>query len=91
MSLSALQPIMANIQLMIMIIAAILHILFASGVAKDIGNLQRMNIKPQFLSGSTWVMATLIGGVFVLLVYWLFHHSSLARSSGPLKEYHRER
>ena len=76
---STLEPTISHIQLLIMVIAAVLHVLFASGVARDVGNLHRLGIKPLFLSGSTWVMATLIGGILVLAIYWLMHHSSLAK------------
>lgn len=61
------------------VLNVILHLLFASGVAKDIGNFHRKGIPTQFIPGMAWVLATLIGGIWVLAVYWLMHHSSLAR------------
>lgn len=70
----------SSIATIVFILNVILHILFAAGVAKDVGNLNRMKIPTQFVSGSIWVLATLIGGVLVLALYWLMHHSALARN-----------
>ena len=73
------QQTIAHFGLLILILNAILHVIFASGVAKNVGNLHRLGIPTQFIPGYAWVLATLIGGILVLAIYWLMHHSSLAR------------
>jgi len=87
-----LQQSINHFHVVILVSTVILHIIFASGIAHDIGNLHRLNIKPVLLPGNAWVMATLIIGIWVVLSYWLMHHSSLARSATMIKEsyeYHR--
>jgi hypothetical protein len=68
-----------GIDQILLVLNAILHVIFASGVARDVGNFNRQHIPTQFISGMAWVLATLLGGVLVLAIYWLMHHSSLAR------------
>ena len=74
-------PTIATISQLIFLLNALLHIIFAAGVARDVAQFNRIKASPHFVSGMIWVLATLIGGVFVLLVYWLIHHSSLGRST----------
>lgn len=64
---------------MLAILVVILHIFLATGVAKDIAYLHEKGGKPLFASGTVWVMAVLILGLWALLIYWLIHHSNLAR------------
>lgn len=71
---------MNSISMILFILSIILHILFATGVAKDVGNLNKMKMPTQLVTGTVWVLATLIGGVLVLGLYWLVHHSALARN-----------
>ncbi len=68
-----------NIQLLILLLNVLLHIIFAAGTAHDINQLHRVGITPRFIPAFAWVLATLIGGIFVLALYWLMHHSTLAR------------
>lgn len=70
---------MSNIATIILILNTLLHVLFASAIARDVGQLNRLHIQPRLLSGMTWVLATLIGGILVVGLYWLVHHSALAR------------
>lgn len=65
---------------LVMLINGILHIIFAGAVAKDAGRLQKMGQATLLVSAHTWAFATLIGGVFTGVVYWLMHHSTLTRS-----------
>jgi phage shock protein PspC (stress-responsive transcriptional regulator) len=60
-------------------LTALVHLLFAAGVAKDIGNMTKRNLFPQLVPGYVWVLASLLSGVWAVLIYWLMHHSSLAR------------
>lgn len=69
----------SNIELLILLLNIILHIIFASGVARDVSHLNKAGLFPRFIPGIAWVLATLIGGILVLALYWLMHHSTLAR------------
>lgn len=68
-----------NLQVLLILINAILHLLFAGAVARDAGNLYRMNQRPALVSAPTWAFATLIGGVIAAAIYWFIHHSTLTR------------
>lgn len=68
-----------HIGLMIAIISAIIHLIFASAVARDAGHLVKQHRTTYLVSGVTWAFATLMGGVFVAAIYWLMHYSTLAR------------
>lgn len=57
----------------------VLHLFFAAGIARDVGQLEKLSQSPRFVPGYIWVLATLIGGVWVALAYWFMHHSSLAK------------
>lgn len=70
----------ANISAVIFFVNVILHLIFAAGIAKDVGNMHKRDTQPQFVPGYAWVLATLLGGVFVAVAYWFMHYSSLARS-----------
>lgn len=69
----------AHLQALILLLNALLHIVFATGVAKDISNLNKLDIPSRLIPGIAWVLATLIGGILVLVAYWAVHHSTLAR------------
>lgn len=69
----------SSLPIIMLAIKAILHVLFASAIAQDAGRLTKMNRAPFFVSGVTWAFATLVGGVMVAGLYWLMHHSTLAR------------
>lgn len=63
-----------SIQLMLVIISAILHILFAGAVAKDAGELNKRGLKTHLVSGATWAFAVLVGGPLIAIGYWFMHH-----------------
>lgn len=65
--------------LLMLIVNAFIHILFAGAVAKDAGQLQKVGQRPALVSAPTWAFATLLGGVFIAAVYWFIHHSTLTR------------
>ena len=62
--------------------AAIVHIGFAAAVWADAANLwHQFRRNTFFVGGGLWALATLIGGVFVAVAYWVIHHSSLRPAS----------
>lgn len=63
-----------SIQLMLVVISAILHILFAGAVAKDAGQINKRGLKTHLVSGATWAFAVLVGGPLVAIGYWFMHH-----------------
>jgi uncharacterized membrane protein len=67
-----------------MLINGILHLIFAGAVARDAGSMNRIGQKPVLVSATTWAFATLAGGVFTAVIYWLLHHSTLTRP--PIRE-----
>ena len=68
-----------TISIVIIVVSALINILFAAGIAKDISHFTQAKVTTQIVPGSVWVLATVIGGVWVALAYWIIHHSSLFR------------
>jgi len=65
----------------------IIQIFFALAVLSDAVQIQDKGQKMVFVSGKIWALATLFGGVFVILAYWIIHHSTLrppTSDSAPL-------
>jgi hypothetical protein len=62
----------------------IVHIFFALAVLRDAQRHERLLHRGTFLvSAGLWALATLVGGVIVVAIYWLIHHSTL-RPSKPV-------
>ncbi len=74
---------------LLLMISAILHVIFAGGVARDAGNLYKLGQRPALVSAGTWAFATLVGGVVTAAIYWFIHHSTLTRPS--FRENHYDR
>ena len=76
--MAPLSTLISNVSVLVFVLTVVLHIIFASGVARDIHHLDKRHLAPQIIPGYAWVLATLLGGVLTLALYWLIHHSTLA-------------
>ena len=68
-----------SLAMMALIVTVVVTIIFASAVAKDAGRLSKRHHSTWLTSGIVWAFATLVGGVWVVAVYWLVHYSSLSK------------
>ncbi|MCW5588223.1 MAG: hypothetical protein KIT27_01040 [Legionellales bacterium] len=67
-----------NLQMMLMIVNAILHVLFAGAVARDAGQMHKIGRRPALVGAVTWSFATLLGGIVTVAIYWFIHYSRLS-------------
>ena len=58
---------------------AIVHVGFATAVGHDALRLRREGSGPLIAGPFLWILATLMGGVFVAGLYWVVNHSALSR------------
>ncbi len=70
---------MQTLQFVILAITALLHVLFAGAIARDAGRLAKQGYPTFLVSGITWAFATLIGGLWVVAIYWFIHRTTLTR------------
>jgi hypothetical protein len=61
------------------VIIIVVHISFAVAIFRDATNLPAPR-KPISVSPTIWLLATLLGGIFVVTLYWIMHHSRLNQS-----------
>lgn len=67
---------------------ATIHLAFAAGVYLDISKLRSLQggalkgARTMLVTPWVWVLATLLGGIFVAAIYWAIHRSTL-RPSEP--------
>ncbi len=69
-----------NTSMLLLLVNAILHFLFAGAVARDAGNLHKIGIKTTLVSATTWAFATLMGGVMTAAIYWFIHHAPFTKA-----------
>jgi len=61
-------------------ITAFIHIAFSVAIFNDAINVKSSDSKSlQFVSPFFWMLAVLLGGVLIAALYWLIHHSTLAK------------
>ncbi len=60
-----------------MLLGLAIHISFAIGVLFDGNRLERQGKLTRLAPAFIWMLATLIGGVFVAGLYWFLHHSTI--------------
>ncbi len=63
-----------QVTLVMTVINAMVHIVFAAAVAKDAGKLMNQGQTIRMVSGMSWAFATLAGGVWIACAYWAMHH-----------------
>lgn len=72
----------------IAIATVFIHIAFAVAVYFDSRRLiDRDKLKPVMVAGEVWAFATLIGGVFVAVGYWIIHRSTIANLETVTSEF----
>jgi hypothetical protein len=74
-----------HLQWVLLFINAGVHVLFAGAVAKDAGLMAQLGRKTVLVSGYVWSFATLLGGIFVAVTYWIIHHSTLTNITSNIK------
>ncbi len=62
----------------------IVQVFFALAVLSDACKIQDQGKKMVFVSGKIWAFGTLCGGVFIVLAYWIIHHSTLRSASDSI-------
>lgn len=65
----------------IWVLSIIVHIAFCIGVYRDASRIRTV-----FVGAGMWAFATLLGGVFTAVAYWVLHHSSLCRQPYVIEE-----
>ena len=55
----------------------IVHIAFAFGVLIDANRWSKRHMRLFLVPSLIWALAVLVGGLLVVVVYWLIHYSTL--------------
>ncbi len=70
-----------NVYYLISAFTVIVHLVCTLAVIRDLSHFVRYNITPQMMPGFAWIITALMSGIWGLFIYWIMHHSSLARRS----------
>ncbi len=66
--------------LAVLALTFLLHLFFAAGVFVAARKIRAQGERVMFAPPVVWALHTVIWGLFVVLPYWLIHHSSLRAS-----------
>jgi|AACY02.11.fsa_nt_gi hypothetical protein len=61
------------------LISILIHLAFSVTTFNDARHLKKSGEQLAVVGPVVWSFAVLVGGVFVALVYWVMHHSTLRR------------
>jgi hypothetical protein len=64
--------------IIITVMTLVIHFAFAFGIKEDGEQLQIESRGPLFVKPPLWGLATLLGGLPVVALYWVMHRSSLS-------------
>lgn len=70
---------MPRLYLVFWLLLLTVHLSFALGVARDADTLKTTGRGAFFVGPMVWGIMTFIGGLIVVFIYWLMHHSTLRR------------
>lgn len=68
-----------------LVLMLIVRLAFAGGVTSDAKKLADRGGGLFLVGPGMWGFATLIGGIWVVAIYWVIHHSNLRPQSPPWK------
>jgi hypothetical protein len=71
------------VYIVILSLVAIVHIVFAIAVTHDAKRFHLKGLSTFLVGPGMWGFATLMGGVWVALIYWIIHHSNLRSGTPP--------
>lgn len=69
--------------IIVLALIAIVHIVFAIAVSNDAKRFHLKGLSTFLVGPGMWGFATLMGGVWVALIYWIIHHSNLRSGIPP--------
>ena len=67
------------IAISLLVLGVVVRCCFAAAIFEDARRLAENGQRTLFVNGIIWSFAVLVGGLLAVLVYWLLHHSHLAK------------
>lgn len=71
------------VYIIILALVAVVNIVFAIAVANDARRFHAKGLSTFLVGPGMWGFATLMGGVWIALIYWVIHHSNLRSGTPP--------